>query len=142
MKFQHQNSKKFLVQSSSKTSKFQMFIISEIQVWLKNSNFVELRSLNLSPYKILWILVKVRWKIPILLDHLTWNDPLPLCEGVGIGNFRKFGVGVGFRYFISDSATLGAWVELGSWKLRCRFWCCKKTFAYTMKIVFNIKFIA
>jgi len=45
-----------------------------------------------------------------LLDHLTWNDPLPLCERVGIGNFGKFGVG----YFISDSATLGAWVELGS----------------------------
>jgi len=47
-----------------------------------------------------------------LLDHLTWNDPLPLREGVGIGNFGKFGVG--FAYFISDSATLGAWVEVGS----------------------------
>jgi len=61
--------------------------------------------------------VKVRCKIPILLDHLTWNDPLPLCEGVAIGNFGKFGVGnvgVGFGYFISDSATLGAWVEVGS----------------------------
>jgi len=32
LKFQHQNSKKVLVQSSWKTSKFQMFIISEIQV--------------------------------------------------------------------------------------------------------------
>jgi len=30
---------------------------------------------DLSPYKISWILVEVRWKIPILLDHLTWNDP-------------------------------------------------------------------
>ena len=30
---------------------------------------------DLSPYKILWILVMVRWKIPILLDHLKWNDP-------------------------------------------------------------------
>ena len=30
---------------------------------------------DLSPYKISWILVRVRWKIPILLDHLTWNDP-------------------------------------------------------------------
>jgi len=36
--------------------------------------------------------------------------------GVGIGNF---GVGVG--YFIFDSATLSAWVELVSWKLRCHF---------------------
>jgi len=55
-----------------------------------------------------------------LLDHLTWNDPLPLCEGVGIGNFGKFGVGnfgvgVGFRYFISDSATLGCLG--GTWKM-------------------------
>jgi len=31
---------------------------------------------DLSPYKISWILVRVRWKIPILLDHLTWNDPV------------------------------------------------------------------
>jgi len=59
--------------------------------------------------------VRVRCKIPILLDHLTWNDPLPLCEGVGIGNFDKFGVRVGFGYFISDSATLGGLG--GTWKL-------------------------
>jgi len=32
LKFQQQNSKNFLVQSSWKTSKFQMLIISEIQV--------------------------------------------------------------------------------------------------------------
>ena len=112
LKFQHQNSKKFLVQSFWKTSKFQMFIISEIQVRFKKFQLCLAQKPEIfSHYKIMWILVKVRWKIPILLDHLTWNDPLRLCEGVGIGNFGKFGV----RYFISDSATLGAWVELGSW---------------------------
>jgi len=73
---QQQNSKNILVQSSWKTSKIQMLIISEIQVRLKTSNFlVELRAWYLSPYQISWILVRVRWKIPILLDHLTWNDP-------------------------------------------------------------------
>jgi len=30
------------------------------------------------PYNISWILVRLRWKIPILLDHLTWNDPFQL----------------------------------------------------------------
>jgi len=35
--------------------------------------------------KISWILVRVRWKIAILQDHLTWNDPLkflllPKCD--------------------------------------------------------------
>ena len=37
---------------------------------------------DLSPYKILWILVRVRWKIPILLVHLTWNDPYGICFGL------------------------------------------------------------
>ena len=38
---------------------------------------------DLSPYKISWILARVRWNIPIVLDHLTWNDPkLLICPSI------------------------------------------------------------
>ena len=45
----------------------------------KIPTLLRLEAWDLCPYKISWILVRVRWKIPILLDHLTWNDP---CSSV------------------------------------------------------------
>jgi len=72
LKFQHQNSKKFLFQSFWKTSKFQMFIISEIQVRFKKFQLCWAQKPEIfSPYKIMWIFVKVRWKIP--LCWITWH---------------------------------------------------------------------
>jgi len=43
--------------------------ILKIPTWLSSEAW------HLSPHKISWILVRVKWKIPILLDHLIWNDP-------------------------------------------------------------------
>ena len=57
----------------SNLEKFQMLIISEKQVRFRK--FQSSEDWNLSPYEISWILVRVWWKIPILLDHLTWNPP-------------------------------------------------------------------
>ena len=42
---------------------------------LKIPTLLSSEAWDLSPYKISWILVRIRWKILILLDHLTWNDP-------------------------------------------------------------------
>jgi len=74
LKFQQQNSKNFL-QENIKISNAHNFgntgPISKIPTLLSSEAW------DLFPYKISWILVRVRvkWKIPILLDHLTWNDP-------------------------------------------------------------------
>jgi len=44
---------------------------------LKIPTLLSSEAWDLNTYKISWILVWVRWKIPILVDHLTWNDPDP-----------------------------------------------------------------
>jgi len=117
LKFQHQNSEIFcpILLKNIKISNVYNFgntgPITKIPTLLSSEAW------DLSPYQILWILEKVRWKIPVFLDHLTWNDSLPLCEEVGIRNFAVESE--------SDilSMTLQPWVQLGSRKLRCHFWC-------------------
>ena len=78
---------------------------------------------GLSPYKILWILVRVRWKIPILLDHLTWNDPYLYVKESESEILTSLELELDSDILSLTLQPWVAWVELGNWKLRCHFWC-------------------
>jgi len=114
LKFQHQNSEIFCPILLKNIKILNVYNFGNTGPITKIPTLLSSEAWDLSPYQILWILEKVRWKIPVFLDHLTWNDSLPLCEEVGIGNFAVE----------SDSdilsMTLQPWVpgwnlEVGSW---------------------------